>query len=179
MWPWGHAAVGYLLWSTWMRRADGRTPTAAEAFSVVLGTQFPDLVDKPLAWGFNVLPAGRSLAHSLLVAAVVISVVYAVMRHRQQEPIALAFGVAYVSHSLSDSIASLILGDYGNLTYLLWPMLPAPVYGDESVTSPLAEQALIGWALIELVLVAYSLLRWWRDGAPGLANLVGVLRAAR
>jgi len=68
MWPWGHLAVGYLLWSVLVRDRRFRPPTGAETLLLAVGTQFPDAVDKPLAWSLGVLPNGRSLAHSVFLA---------------------------------------------------------------------------------------------------------------
>ena len=65
MWPWGHLAVGYLVYSGLSRWRFGRLPGSVATLAVALGTQLPDLVDKPLAWTVNVLASGRSLAHSL------------------------------------------------------------------------------------------------------------------
>ncbi|PSQ27664.1 hypothetical protein BRD03_05435 [Halobacteriales archaeon QS_9_68_17] len=72
MWPWGHLAVGYLLYAASSRRQRARPPDGAETILIAFGTQFPDLGDKPLAWTVSVLPNGRSLAHSAFVAAAVI-----------------------------------------------------------------------------------------------------------
>ncbi|MFC6825112.1 metal-dependent hydrolase [Halopelagius fulvigenes] len=178
MWPWGHAAVGYLLWSAFVNRADDRPPTGPEVAFVGLGTQFPDLVDKPLAWTFGILPSGRSLAHSLLTAALVISIVYLVTR-RREEPVAVAFGIGYVSHSVADSFSPLLTGEYDKLTYLLWPVLPSPVYESESLASNVDGLALSGFVLVELLLVAFALVRWRFDGMPGIAEFVSRLRAVR
>ena len=60
MWPWGHLALGYLLHSPLARARFGRPPTDRATLLLVIGTQLPDLVDKPLAWWLGVLPAGRS-----------------------------------------------------------------------------------------------------------------------
>ena len=38
--------------------------------ALAIGTQLPDLIDKPLTYQFAVLPSGRSLGHSLFFAAV-------------------------------------------------------------------------------------------------------------
>jgi hypothetical protein len=61
MWPWEHLAVGYLLYSVscvlW-----GRYPTRIGVAALAFGTQFPDLVDKPLGWWLGVLPSGQSFA---------------------------------------------------------------------------------------------------------------------
>jgi len=90
MWPWGHAAVGYLAYSLGYRASDRRL-TGAAVIALGVGTQFPDLIDKPLGWTFGVLPGGRTLAHSLLTVAVV-AVVLAiplgvVSARRRREPV--------------------------------------------------------------------------------------------
>ena len=48
MWPWEHLAIGYLAYSLLGRLAWRRPPTVGTAITVAFGTQFPDLVDKPL-----------------------------------------------------------------------------------------------------------------------------------
>ena len=63
MWPWDHLAFGYVWYTLASRGWDGRPPSNAAAIALAVGTQFPDLVDKPLAWWLDVLPAGRSLGH--------------------------------------------------------------------------------------------------------------------
>ena len=75
MWPWEHAAVAYLCWAALDRRA-ARSEGAA-VVAVLVGSQFPDLIDKPLSWVFQVLPTGQSLAHSLLFALPLIGLVVA------------------------------------------------------------------------------------------------------
>lgn len=173
MWPWGHVAVGYLLWSASVRGVDGRRPTGAEVAALAVGTQFPDLVDKPGAWVFGVLPSGRSLAHSLITATVVIAVVYVLARRRRREWLAAAFGVGYVSHSLADTVSSLLSGEFDKLTYLLWPVTPVPVYGPESGDS----SATLGLFLLQLALTVAAYALWRHDGSPGSAGVVGRLRA--
>ncbi len=170
MWPWGHASVGYLLWSALTAREENRPPTGAEVVALGVGTQFPDIVDKPLAWMFHVLPSGRSLAHSLLTASVVIAVVLLFARRYHQEVLAVAFGVGYVSHSVSDSFSSLLTGEYDKLTYFLWPLLPAPNYQTESLGSNLDKLASVGLQWAGLLLVVLALVRWRRDGMPGIAR---------
>ena len=48
MWPWEHLTIGYLAYSLLSRLAWRRPPTVGTAITVAFGTQFPDLVDKPL-----------------------------------------------------------------------------------------------------------------------------------
>lgn len=110
MWPWGHLAVGYLCYIAAIQVRDDDEQTFATLAAVVVGTQFPDLVDKPLAWTFSVLPSGRSLAHLLLAAGIVIAGTYWFAKRRGREEVAIAFGVGYVSHSLIDLGPNVIQG---------------------------------------------------------------------
>ena len=48
MWPWEHLAISYLAYSLLGRLAWRRPRPLREPPSVTFGTQFPDLVDKPL-----------------------------------------------------------------------------------------------------------------------------------
>lgn len=57
MWPWGHVGAGYLVY-TLLRRHTGERPAGAAVLALAVGTQFPDLVDKPLGWTVGLLPGG-------------------------------------------------------------------------------------------------------------------------
>ena len=63
MWPWGHLGVAYLLYSLYSRGRFRRPPRPEPTLAVVFGSQFADLVDKPLAWGLG--PPRRSNARTL------------------------------------------------------------------------------------------------------------------
>lgn len=174
MWPWGHLAVGYLLYSGLVHWRFDRAPSDAAALAVAFGTQFPDLVDKPLAWTFHVIPTGRSLAHSLLTATAVCLLVGWYMKKRDRVALASAFTVGYISHLFADAIAPLLAGQYRYVTFLVWPLLELPPH--EHGTS-LLEQ-LSGFAFTPLVLAGVSLLMfafvvWLYDGRPGLSVLRG------
>ena len=176
MWPWTHLAVGYLLvsllWRLRARRVDG-----AVALAAALGTQFPDLVDKPLAWVFGVLPAGRSLTHSVFTAAAMSAVVlYTAGRGDRDDP-ALAFVVGYGSHLAGDALPKLPAGDFDSLTFLLWPLLPLPEYdGADPVVANLGEVAAAPVAYLlaspgRLVMLVLVVAVWSADGFPGLAGV--------
>ena len=77
MFPWEHAAVAYLLYAGYARWHDGTAPGGWAVLVVLVASQLPDLIDKPLAWQFGLLPSGRSLAHSVFVAVPVVVVVVA------------------------------------------------------------------------------------------------------
>ena len=57
MWPWGHLVFGYLLYLLVRPRA-WRNGDRFAVIVLMIGTQVPDIVDKPLAWWFGVLPSG-------------------------------------------------------------------------------------------------------------------------
>jgi len=176
MWPWTHLAVGYLLvsllWRLRARRLDGSVAVAA-----ALGTQFPDLVDKPLAWALGVLPAGRSLTHSVLVATVVSAAVLSVARRRAHPDPGLAFVVGYASHLAGDAIPKLPAGEFDSLTFLLWPLLPLPTYdGSEPVVAALGEVLVAPAAYLlaspgRLAFLVVVLALWSADGFPGVARI--------
>lgn len=129
MLPWTHAAVGYLLLvGLWL--ALGRRVSKAELVAVLVGTQLADLVDKPLAWWFGVLPAGRSLAHSLLFAVPLTALVVGVAWRRRHPEVGAAFGLGYLSHLAGDVYVAVYYWRVEEFTFLLWPLLPPYPYDD-------------------------------------------------
>lgn len=188
MWPWGHLAVGYLLYSPLARARFGRPPTGRATVLLAFGTQLPDLVDKPLAWGLDVLPAGRLLGHSVVIASVIASLVYAYSKRRGCPDVGLAFGVGYLSHPFVDGLYPLLNSQYQYVAYLLWPLfgvwdLPPFEIGylsGQVLVEPL-EILLSGYepidfdvtvsGLIETTVVLSAGWAWLRDGAPTIAPL--------
>jgi len=87
---------------------------------------FPDLVDKPLAWTFGVIPSGRMLAHSLVIASVVILSVLLVASRRRRLPHGLVFAWGYLSHIAGDFYPVLVEGSgYYYYPNLFWPLVTA------------------------------------------------------
>ena len=168
MWPWGHLAVGYLAYSMWRRRR-GERPGSPEVSWLAVGTLLPDLVDKPLAWQFGLLESGRSLGHSLVVAAVVLGVLWVVLVPRVGRGSVVALAVGSLSHPLAD------LPWYGEhaldpayATYLVWPLLPPPPYETEgSFLAHLLAYAPGPYEAFQAGLLAVAGYVWYRDGAPG------------
>lgn len=157
MMPWGHAAVGYLLHVLRTRRIGDHPHQPMTLGVVFIGTQFPDLIDKPLAWTFRVLPSGRSLAHSLLTATVVLLAVRALARRFDKSEVTPAFAVGYLSHIVGDALKPLLHGRWDRLTYLGWPLLPAPDYGIErGFLAHFTAIQFDGWSLFEAALVGLS-----------------------
>jgi len=180
MWPWGHLAVGYLLWTALVRDRRRRPPTGPETILLALGTQFPDLVDKPLSWSLGVLPNGRSLAHSVLVASLVAAVVVLLSRRRDRRILGVAFGVGYGLHLVTDALPSLVAGRYAEIAFLAWPLLPVVEYDtDPSFAAHFLGIEPTPLFLFETALSGVALVVWLRDGAPGVAELKATLDGTR
>lgn len=176
MWPWGHLAVGYLLYSALARWRFDRPPGEAAALAVLFGTQFPDLIDKPLAWTVGLIPSGRSLAHSLLTASVVCALVWMYARHRGYPLFGVAFAVGYISHLFADALAPLAGGQYAYVAYLGWPVLAQPSYDTSAgFVGHLADITISPLLLFGVALIVLALSVWLRDGHPGLSVLRGWL----
>jgi len=184
MWPWEHAAVGYLLCSAALA---ARRTVLNDIPVIALGvaTLLPDLIDKPLALWLGVLPEGRALAHSLLFAVPLFAVVWRLTRARGPA-ISAAFALGYLSHLLADGWRAVLGLEASRLTYLVWPLLPLPDYPKDSLGLHLAaliksvvelnpEMALrepMGPATGQLVLFMIAVTLWVRYGAPGLRVLL-------
>ncbi len=134
MWPWGHLAVGYIVYATYTRYRHTEYPSGAPVVFLTIATQLPDLIDKPLAYEVGVLPEGRSLAHSLLFAVLLCLLALAVARRetdwRANSGVAVVVG--YSTHLFGDSIRSLLVLNLDGLTFLAWPVLAAPDYATTS-----------------------------------------------
>lgn len=177
MWPWGHFAVAYVLYSLYARGRFGRPPRPEPVLAVVVGSQLADLIDKPLAWGFGVMPSGRAIAHSLLFAGVLIVVVYAVAFTIGRVETATAFVLAHLSHLLADLPPRFFLGYLFGTEFLFWPFLPRQSFNYnerlfeppeviELIVTPLTDP--IVFMIFELVLFGFAIALWYVDGCPGL-----------
>lgn len=166
MWPWGHLAVGYLLYSYVQKHTVLKDKPV---LALLLGTQFPDIVDKPLAWTFTVLPTGRTLGHSLLITGILVFIVYrfTVPGSRQRELLGV-FGLGYLSHLAADALLPIIEWELQYLSFLIWPLVQSPTYETApSFSAHLASIELTPFFIAQLVLAGMALRRWLKDGMPG------------
>ncbi|MDT3435489.1 hypothetical protein KZ498_11520 [Haloarcula sp. 1CSR25-25] len=93
---------------------------------LLVATQLPDVIDKPLAWTFAILPSGRMLAHSLVVSLPILTEVVLLAAHRGFGRYAVVFSAGYLSHIAGDFYPILRLGtDYYFFPNLFWPLLAA------------------------------------------------------
>lgn len=170
MWPWGHLAVGYLLYSAYAHHQFDQTPRGLAVIVLAVGTQFPDAIDKPLAWTFAILPSGRSLAHSLFAAAAVIAVVAALAKAYDDGRggrLVVPFGLGYLSHLAADGVYPVSVGAYADLSYLLWPVVAVGPDASPSFLAHFMNMELTTFSMIQLGLVLVALVVWVRDGTPG------------
>jgi len=189
MWPWEHLAFGYVLYSVTVHAVWRRSPGGLEAGAIVLATQLPDLIDKPLSWGIGVFPSGYAAGHAVVVA-VPLSTAVAVLAHRHDRPRAgVAFAVGYLSHLTGDFLSPLL--SEGRLAFerFLWPFVSLPPYETQRgfldrfllyvgrYLHELAEPSHLPFVLAYLSIFVGVGLLWLADGAPGLREVVGSLRA--
>jgi hypothetical protein len=145
-------------------------------YAVGLGTQFPDLIDKPLAWSFAVLPYGRSLGHSLFTLGVLLLVLRIVFRYPGQEALSTAFGLGYVSHLFGDGIGAIVSGDLRGLGYLLWPVTDVPSGDTRSFVEFFLALEPTPLMLVGFVLTIAAGVVWVYDGMPGVKDLYAEYR---
>lgn len=184
MWPWEHLTFGYLLYSGYTRFVHRRRPTDDEAVVLATGTQFPDLVDKPLAWAFGILPSGLSLAHSVLFF-VPLCVFLALLGRRY--PTGGAFCLGYGSHLMGDLLYPLATGGRLNPAFLLWPLVsrtPSDTrglfgnlmyYTDQFVVFLGTPRGYL-YLFVEITLLILATVVWADDGIPGSYSLGDRLR---
>lgn len=86
-----------------------------------IGTQFPDLIDKPFTWTFAILPSGRSVTHSLVIMAIASIPLLMLAERRRMLNLVLPFMGGWMTHLLGDSYGY-FLGFNKCASYLLYPI---------------------------------------------------------
>ncbi|PSP55930.1 metal-dependent hydrolase [Halobacteriales archaeon QS_1_67_19] len=191
MWPWEHLVVGYLSYSLFVHARYGRAPGAAPVVAVAFGTQFPDLVDKPLAWTLGLLPTGTSLAHSLFVALALSGLAVAAGRAVDRPTVGLGFAAGYLSHLPADVLYPLLVGREPAITFLLWPLVSQPPveagigFGETvrvlfgKFAAAIARPDAAGYLGAELAALLVAAGVWVYDGLPPARRLWRGWRRAR
>ncbi|MFC6990633.1 metal-dependent hydrolase [Haladaptatus sp. GCM10025707] len=190
MWPWEHLAFAYLLYSLFAHTVYRRSPDGAAAFLVVLGSQAPDLVDKPLSWTFGLTPTGHGFMHSILIMGPLLAGALVLTSGRTRRLVA-AYTIAHFSHLVGDLIYEpLLLNEPLILGRVLWPVVSLPAYGTDQGglvgraavyfvrwIGHIASQGLTPLVIFEFALVFGVIALWLYDGAPVLSDLIRYARA--
>lgn len=189
MWPWEHLAVGYLCFSAYVHLRYRQSPGARATVVLAVATQLPDLVDKPLAWTFAVLPSGTSLAHSVLVAVPVVAAAWLVAARVGAPEMGAALATGWFSHLLGDVAFNAVAGSGFSVGVLLWPVVPAvggarvdfltmvaTLFAD--FTAFLATPRGRLYLAVDGLLFAAAAVIWFLDGRPGLPDVWSRMRSA-
>jgi len=179
MWPWEHAVLGYVALSAFTHVSDGRSPGWPAVVAVLIGSQLPDLIDKPLAWSVGIVDTGYAVGHSVFFSLVVLVVVLAVGLDRDG---LVALGIGHWLHAPADLAHNYVAT--GTLTpeIVLWPFV-SRTQGVQSKTidpfeaavgrfgqygSALAGGDVTPYLLFQLSLSIGAVVLWFYDGAPVL-----------
>lgn len=112
-------------------------PTGSMLLALLFGTQFPDLVDKPLAWQFDLLVNGRIFMHSLVFAVPISIAVLLMAWTNDRKTIGGAFVFGYLLHIPGDFYTSVVRREPHIPNNMLWPLFPpSPISKPEFVAQP-------------------------------------------
>lgn len=182
MWPWGHVAFGYLLYSLGSHLGWRRAPTGGSVAVLGVAALLPDLVDKPLSWTFGLFPQGYSVAHSVFVAVPLALLVLLLTVRADRARLGAAFLVGYWSHLVGDVLVAVVLGQQYALARVLWPLATLPAYGTErgaldralyyaaNAVEALGTTDSVTPLLVYLGPLVAAFLLWLVDGRPGVAE---------
>ncbi|WP_324756976.1 metal-dependent hydrolase [Haloarcula sp. GH36] len=123
MFPTAHLALALIPVVAFALVRDRRIPSTSLVGLCAVGSQFPDLIDKPLAHVFHLIPSGRVFMHSLPFAIPLSLLVgwYALETHRLRAGAVFVF--AYGTHVLADNWTGLTDGNPELPPDLLWPFV--------------------------------------------------------
>ena len=102
-----------------------RLPSLQFTGVVFIGSQFPDLIDKPLALELGLIPTGRVFMHSLPTAIPVLLVVAWYGWRTKRSHLSAGFIFAHLSHILADNYRVLTGPEPSIPPDLLWPLTQA------------------------------------------------------
>jgi len=186
--PWEHAAIGYLAYSLLSHVFARRSPGALDAVAAIVGSQVPDLIDKPLAWQLGAFETSYALGHSIFFGVPAAVAAALLARSVGRGRVGAAFAVGYLFHLPGDVMQDFFQRGELPVEHVLWPVVTAPPTADrrvvdvtlglffeyvDALTSPDPPTLL----LVQAGVIALTALLWLYDGAPVLRELlVGIRR---
>jgi hypothetical protein len=183
MWPWEHVAVGYLLYSLWLRTAGRGPPTGPAVGVLLLATLLPDVLDKTFSWGLGWFPTGYAVGHSVFLAVPAGLIAVVVAGRGRYRLWAEAFVLGYWSHLVTDVVNPLRYGNSILPGRILWPVVEqAPYDRDyglqrgivylEALYEELAAMEPASVFVLYLLVPLATVGLWILDGAPGVRGFV-------
>lgn len=141
--PLAHFLVAFLPLAAYCFARYGRLPRGGLVLLLLFATLLPDLIDKPLAWAFGVIPSGRMLAHSLVIAVPIVTAIAYVAYRRGYGVLGIVFAFGYFSHLVGDHYSVLYLGrDYYFFPNMFWPLMSANPDHEPSFAAHMPEPGL-------------------------------------
>ncbi len=187
MLPWEHAAISYLLYTAYSRLRYDEPPHGWAVLVVLFASQRPDLINKPLAWQFGLIPSGRSVAHSVCAGVPVSVLTIGIARRRGVPELGSAFAIGYLSHLATDAVP-LYPESSTSFESILWPLRSYEESSEYNAGFLAHTIEIVGGELAALValepslntiigmgMVAVTLAVWVLDGTPGISESIRIL----
>jgi hypothetical protein len=188
MWPWEHAIMGYLAYSLFCHAYYRDSPGGLDAFAVVFASVLPDIIDKPLAWEFEVFEIGYAIGHSIFFAVPLSIAVGALARSYDRPRAGIAFAVGYLLHLPADVVDGYVRDGHYSPWIILWPFRQDEVHLHAHDHGPgfvdqffrllaVYQQELFSgdpstYILLQFGMAGFAGLLWLYDGAPVLRECV-------
>jgi hypothetical protein len=161
--PPGHFLVAFGPVFAYVVFRDRRRPSMGLVWIVVLGSQWPDLIDKPLANYTDLIPTGRVFMHSLPVALPVSMVALAYAKRTGRDRAGYAFVFAYLLHLVGDNYPGFLESSPRAWWDLLWPLTPAKARPEVPYWAGPDQSYVNVWTGIALVILSVAVAALVRD----------------
>lgn len=186
MWPWEHVLFAYVFYSMYVHLRWRKRPPDAPVAALAFGAVLPDLIDKPLAWQFNVVESGYAIAHSVFVVVPVAAAIYLYARRKGHGSVGAAYGVGHLLHLAGDVLPATLARGALDVSPMLWPIVTEARAADRASTSffdgvftlitsygaQLATLDPTPVLTLQIGSLVFGLVLWTYDGFPGPRLLI-------
>lgn len=168
--PTNHVLVALLPVVAYSLLRYRRLPSGSIVLTAVFAGLFADIVDKPLAWTFGIIPSGRMLAHSIVISIPLLVVLLVVAYRTDRLPYAVVFTWGHLSHLAGDFYPVLSQGsNYYYYPNMFWPLMSAnpdrnPGFSGHAPT--MGTETMIEFTVLALIVgyIVFDLRREFREG---------------
>lgn len=124
MQPTTHAVIALLPVIAYYLTRHRRVPSGALVLIALFAGLFADIVDKPLAWTFGLIPSGRMIAHSIVVSIPLLFVMLLAAHKTDKLRYGIVFAWGHLSHIAGDFYPILFKGrDFYFYSNVFWPVM--------------------------------------------------------